>query len=101
MTKPGSIPNLLDGIKYYMALKNGDYDFALKCRKAMLEQNLNAYEARQGYDWITQDKKDEHKARIEKIKDEVTRLETKDVDYFHRLIEENEAYSLSKLKGII
>ena len=38
---------------------------------------------------------------IEMLRNEVNRLGAKDTEYFQRLIEENEAYSISNLKSIM
>jgi len=110
--------NYLDSPMYYMALKNNDYSLALKCRQAMLSQNLDSYNSflanKPIFDGLVESGKltEEDRKRwreslvqreesIEVLKEEVSHLEAKDVEYFQRLIKENEAYSKKVLESII
>lgn len=93
--------NLLDRSKYYMAIKNGDYDYANECQTALLNQNINAFEKRQHYDFLTPEKLDADRLEIQMLKDELKRIEARDVEYFRQLIDENEAYSRETLKDYL
>lgn len=98
---PNAELNLSDSTKYFMALKSGDYDFALKSRKALLEQNMAVYESVQNNSYMTKEKLHEKEEMLSKLQDEIRHLEEKDWDYFKIIIADNEAYSREKLKGII
>ena len=93
--------NLLDNAKYYMAIKNGDYNFALKSHKAMLKQNLDSYQSAQNNSFITQEVLEERKVLIEKLRMEVALLEAGDLEYFQKDICENETYSRKILTSVI
>lgn len=93
--------NLLDSKKYFMALKSGDYDFALKSRKALLEQNMTAYHSAQTNSYMTSKKLHEQEEMLGKLQDEIQHLEEKDWNYFKTMIVDNEDYSREKLKDII
>jgi len=100
-----------------MALKNGDYVLASKCRKAMLLQNLDSYNSflanNPMFDSLVksgrlteEDKKMREesllnrKKAIEILKKEISHLETKDTGYFQQLTYENEVYSRKVLESM-
>ena len=93
--------NLLDGTKYYMALKNGDYDFALECRKALLNQNFEAYNSMNERGYLTEEDKQRREKRIMVLKLEVEKVSKHDESYIQKVIIENEAYSLNNLKSVM
>lgn len=90
---------IFDSIKYFMALKSGDYDFALESRKALLEQNVWAYESSKNT--LPEDVKIKREKGIINLQNEIQRLEEKDWDYFEKLVADNESYSMESLKDII
>jgi len=93
--------HLDDSSKYYIALKNGDFDFALKSRKALLQQNVNAYNSMSERGYLTKEGRTRRENAIVKLRDEISRIECLDESYIHQLIIENEAYSLKNLKDIL
>lgn len=92
---------LSDSAKYFMALKNGDYNFALKSRKSLEQQNTNAYNSMSEKGYLTDEDRIRREKNLSKLRDEITYLEASDRNYFQRVIEENEAYSREALKGIL
>lgn len=99
--QPRAEIDLLDSTKYFMALKNEDYDFAIKCREALLNQNIDAYNERRYYSHLTTAILEKDLEKIEKLKDEVYRLKTRDIDFFQLMIKENEEYSKETLKAFL
>ena len=93
--------NLLDSVKYYMALKNGDYDFALKCRQALEQQNAHSYQDMMARGWLSPKNKLEREHALQALREEIDRLQAGDTSYFHQLLLQNEVYSRESLKGII
>lgn len=98
---PNAELNLLDSTKYFMALKNGDYDFALKSRQALLQQNVDSYNSMSERGYLMEEDRLRREKSLAELRDEIDHLEIKDIGYFQRLLEENEAYSRENLKGII
>lgn len=84
----------LDTNIFFMALKNSDYDLALKCRSALLNQNKRAVETNNMHGIkprITV------LNRIAEIEDEVKMLEQGEYSYFRELVKKNEQISLQNL----
>jgi len=98
---PGAELNLIDSVKYYMALKIGDYDFALKSRGALLQQNVDAYNSVLDMGFITEEVKRRREEGIANLREDVSRLERRDEASIRQLITENEVYSFSNLKAVI
>ena len=100
MADPYAEINLIDSVKYYMALKNGDLDFALKCRRALLKQNVDSYNsmAERGY-LIEEDRLRREKA-IAMLRNEINEIEYHNEVYIQQIIVDNEAYSQENLKSI-
>ena len=96
---PNAKINLYDGAKYYMALKNGNYDYAKKSRRAVLQQNLIAYESVK--DFLPEKALTERQDVIQRLHREVELLEKEDYDFFKNLVEENEAISRENLKKFL
>ena len=93
--------NVLDRVKFYMAIKNGDYCFALKNRQELLANNIKSYQSSQNYLFMTQGKLKERKVRIEKIKFEIEQLENNNQKYFQEQIDDNEKKSKKFLKDFL
>lgn len=98
---PGAELLLSDCVKYYMALKIGDYDFALKSCQAQFQRSLDAYNLMVEGKYLTEIDRIRREKNLANLRDEINRLHAKDIGYFQRLLEENEAYSIQNLKGII
>ena len=98
---PGAEFNLIDSVKYYMALRIGDYDFALKSRGALLQQNVDAYNSVLEMGFMTEEVKRRREEGIANLREDISRLERRDEASIRQLITENEAYSLSNLKAVI
>lgn len=92
--------NLLDSSKYFMALKSGDYEYALKSRKALLEQNIESYKSMKDNSNMTKEILHERYEAIQELQEEIRHLEEDDRDYFNAMIVENETYSREVLKGL-
>ena len=109
--------DLLDCVKYYIALKIGDYDFALRCRKALLAQNVDSYTAfladkskfmslveggqLTGKDRILWNESLRRREEgIAQLKCEISKLEQRDEPYIQNLLSENESYSMDTLKKL-
>ena len=105
----------LDAAKYYAALKIRDWDFALKCRKALLQQNIDSYNSFLANKCKFEDlvengqltKEDKiaweesrtrRESEIARLKYEVGKLEQHDEEYIQKLIRENEVISLDNLR---
>jgi hypothetical protein len=99
--EPNAELNLSDNAKYFMALKSGNYDFALKSRKALLKQSIAAYQSVQNNKYMTKEKLHEKEEILSKLQVEILHLEEEDWDYFNTIIANNEAYSIERLKDII
>jgi hypothetical protein len=93
--------NLLDSTKYFMALKNGDYDFALRSRQALLQQHIDSYNSMSERGYLTEEDRLEREEGIAELRSEIDRLEARDTGYFQRLLEENEAYSRENLRTVL
>lgn len=93
---PDAELNLFDGAKYYMALKNGNYDYAMKSRSAVLQLNLVAYESEKGF--LPEEVLAERREVIQRLHREIELLDKGDYDFFRNLVEENEAISKENLK---
>lgn len=91
--------NLLDSAKYYMALKNKNYDYAKASRKALLQQNLASYE--NAKEFLSEESLVERMDSILRLKEEISFLDSKDTRFFQHLIEVNESYSSESLKRYI
>ncbi len=98
---PDAELNLSDNTKYFLALKNGDYDLALRSRQALLQQNMNSYNSMSERGYLTEEDRLEREEGIAELRSEIDRLEARDIDYFQRLLEENEAYSRENLKTVL
>ena len=92
---------LSDSVKYYISLKTGDFEFALKSRKALLQQNVDSYNSMFEKGYLTEEEQARREKSITKLRDEINRIENKDVSYIRRIIIENEAYSKEVLKSIM
>ena len=99
--KPGSEVMISDSAKYFMALKNKNYDFALASRKMLLQQNMNAFASVEQGVFLTEEALIDRKKNIEVLRGEIKRLEDKDEEYFQNLIQENETFSKEIVKSII
>lgn len=93
--------DIMDNVKYFMALKSEDYDFALRSRKALLKQNIRSYESMDKIGYLNEESRMERKEQIREIQDEIQKIEEKDWAYIQTMIENNEAYSREELKDII
>ena len=98
---PGTEFLISDCVKYYMALKNGDYGLALKSRQALLQQNLDAYNSMAEGGYLTEENRMRREKGLETLRDEIDHLSANDIGYFQRLLEENEVYSRENLKGFV
>ena len=99
--KPGSGFQLSNCVYYYMALKNGDFYFALKSRKALLQQNVDSYNSMSERGYLTEKNRIQREIDISKLRDEIAKIERQDKSYINQLIIENETYSWNNLKAII
>ena len=90
----------LDSSKCYMALKNGDYAFALKCLEVLLTQNVVALQSLQNNRFITEESMKERRMGIEKMQNEICQAKAENTDYFQSLMSENEAYTRESLKNM-
>jgi len=91
--------DLLDGVKYCMALKNHDFDYAWRSGVAILNQNIEAYESVKSF--LPPESLSERETDIQRLRKEVKHIENKDGDYFHQLFEKNEFFSRENLKKYI
>lgn len=91
--------DLLDGVKFCMALKNHDFDYAWRSGVAILNQNIEAYESVKGF--LSPESLNERENDIQKLRKALKYIENKDEDYFYRLLEENEGFSRESLKKYI
>lgn len=98
---PKDVLFLFDNVKYHIALKNGDLDFAIKSRRALLEQNVDSYNSMSDMGYLTEKDRVRREKSIAELKDEINRLERRDESYIRKLIIENEAYSLGSIKDVI
>lgn len=94
---------LLDPVKYYIALKRGGYQFALMCHKELLKQNIASLHAVCADSSFPEEKILERKLAIDRIRNEVEKLEKGDMEYFEQMIKRNEAISIDflKTKGMV
>lgn len=92
--------NLYDRAKFYMALKNGDFDFALKSSKALEQQNLNSFKSVSKSGCLTEENKAKRLLMLEKRREEIEHLELGDKEYFQHLIEKNEDHSREVIKKV-
>lgn len=91
-----SVLNLYDGCKYYMALKNKNYEFVLLCHKAILKSAMEGYEYAKSVD-MEEESLNERKEAIARLKYEERKLLERDDEYFSKIIWENEEYSRKML----
>lgn len=89
---------LLDPVKYYIALKQENYKFALACHKALLKQNIDSLHAVSVNPSFSAEDIEERKLAIEQIRKEVENLEKGDVECFREIIIRNEEISAEFLK---
>lgn len=89
---------LLNPVKYYIALKQEDYKFALMCQKALLKQNIDSLHAVCADQSFPEEQIMERKIAINRIKGEIKKLEEVDTKYFKQTIEQNETISINFLK---
>lgn len=87
-------PILLMRTTYYAALKSGDYSLALKCRKEIERQNVEACE-RRGF------MKQHNIDALAKFREEIAHLEAGDYDYFDKIIAKNEESTGKLLKSML
>ena len=92
--------NLFDPVKYYMALKNGDYNFALKSRQVLERQNVYAYQDSMARGFLSPKSKLDRERAIQTLRKEIKYLQAGDTSYFHQLLLQNEAYSKENLREI-
>ena len=92
---------LSDSSKYFMALKNGDYDFALRSRQALLQQHMDSYNSMSERGYLTEEDRLRRERSHAELRDEIEHLEARDTGYFQRLLEENEAYSRESLGTVL
>ena len=97
---PNAELNLIDSVKYYMALKNGDFNFALKCRIAQLEQNLNSYNSMMKMGYLTEADSLRRKKRIAILTTDINEIEHRNEAYIQKVIFDNEAHSGENLRSI-
>ena len=81
----------LDSAKYYMALKIGDFDLALRLRSLLLRQNEISLEKSRAR--ISPEQYEIRRIDLQHLKDEIERLRIGDRAYFEKLLEDNEAYT--------
>lgn len=99
--QPGMVPNLLDSAKRYMALKNGDYEFAEKYFTALVQQNIQSYQSVLEGGYLSEEALRGREARIKKLQEEIALLKARDTDYFDRLLQENENFTKANLIGLV
>ena len=87
-------PILLMRTTYYAALKSGDYSLALKCRKEIEREKVEACE-RRGF------MKQHDIDALAKFREEMAHLEAGDYDYFDKIIAENEESTGKLLKSML
>lgn len=90
-----------DSVQYFMALKAGNYDLALKNRQLLLQQNMESYHLMMEKGYLTAEDRLRRENNFLRIQDEINHLCMCDVEYFRQMMEENEAYSREVLKGFI
>ncbi|MPM81292.1 hypothetical protein SDC9_128344 [bioreactor metagenome] len=90
-----------DSAKFFMALKNRNYDFALAIKKMLLQQNIDALASVINGGFLTEKALTERETNLEAIRGEIKRLEERDEKYFQDIILEYEAHSKEILKSII
>lgn len=95
------ICNLHDSVKYYMALKNGNYLFALESRKALERLNAASLRSMDERGYLTEKDRARREQLLAVLRKEIAHLEQRDTAYFQQLIRENEAYSRKCLARII
>ena len=88
--------HLLDSPRYYMALKNGYYDYAKESCAAFLQQNLTAYERSKSF--LSEKIAAERMQIIQEFRHELDLLNAGNAEYFRNLIEKNESYSRKSLE---
>jgi|GEM_PF-1829440 len=93
--------NMLDSCKYYMALKNGNYNLAISHLKAFEQKNMDSYTTMLEGGHLTEADKNRREKKIEELRNKIILIEEKNEKYILSLIQENEAYSKENLKGII
>jgi len=96
-----AVLNLSDDTKYFLALKNGDYDLALRSRQALLQQNIDSYNSMSERGYLTEEDRLRREKGLAELRSEIDRLEARDTGYFQRLLEENEAYSRENLRTVL
>jgi len=85
---------------YFMALKNGDYDLALQCKRRNLTRAMANYQSMLEKECLTPENKAERERRIANLETTVERLVAHETDYFQQLLSENEEYSKVVLKEL-
>jgi len=93
--------NLLDSAKYYMALKSGDFDFALKSRMALLQQNVDSYNSMKERGYLTEEDRMRREKKLAVLRSEISKIEGRDETYIQQLIIKNEEYSRECLQNIM
>ena len=94
-----NVIDMLDNTKYYMALKNGDYAFALKSRKGLEQQHVSSFISVSG--WLPEESKARRLRDIEELRKEIAMIENEEWDLIQRILRENEEYSREILKGTL
>ncbi len=93
--------NMLDYCKYWIALKNRDYDSSVKHLKAFEQQHLDSYEAMMKGGYLTDEDKIRREKSIEDLRRKISNVSLHNETYISQIISENESFSLENLKGIV
>lgn len=95
---PNGGVNIFDSSKYYMALKSGDYAYALKSCRALEMNNKRAYQSGCENGWLSDENWISRAKEIAQWEEDRIHLEMGDTKYFQAILTENEAYSRDILK---
>jgi hypothetical protein len=89
-----------DYLKYCMALKIGNYYAALLHLRAIEQQWVDAYNEMNERGYMTKEYEEKTKRGLEKFRKEIEMVANQDEQAIRDFIHNNEAYSISNLKGV-
>ena len=92
--------NMASSVKYCMALKIGEYDFALEHLKAMETQSQQAYErniAMAGKEKLDPEYITRMEVRFLDLKEKIDKVSKRDICYINEYLQNNEQRNLKKL----
>jgi hypothetical protein len=91
---------MADYWKYCLALKMGNFDIAQSHLKAVEQQWVDAYNEMNERGYITKEYEEDTKKGLEEYRKEIEMVTKRDEQAIKDFILNNEAYSLSNLKGV-